>query len=47
MPAGLGQKSISFMGLPFWNKSSNDLKLLNTATSFNCNNKKVVLKKLE
>ena len=30
----LGQKSISFFGPSIWNKLSNDLKILNTATSF-------------
>ena len=44
--SNLDQKSISFMGSSIWNKSSNDLKILNTATSFtHC--KKLVLKKLE
>ena len=45
--SNLGQKSISFMGPSIWNKSSNDLKLLNTATWFNRNYKKLVLKDLE
>ena len=35
------------MGLSIWNKLSNDLKTLNTATSFTHNYKKLVLKKLE
>ena len=33
----LGQKNISFMGPSIWNKLSNDLKILNTATSFTQN----------
>ena len=45
--SNLGQNSISFMGPSIWNKSSNDLKLLNTATWFNRNYKKLVLKDLE
>ena len=32
--SNLGQKSISFMGPSVWNKLSNDLKVLNTVTSF-------------
>ena len=32
--SNLGQTSISFMGPSIWNKSSSDLKILNTATSF-------------
>ena len=32
--SNLAQKSISFMGPSIWNKLSNDLKILNTATSF-------------
>ena len=45
--SNLGQKIISFMRPPIWNKLSNDLKMLNTATSFTHNYKKLVLKKLE
>ena len=44
--SNLGQKSISFMGPPIWNKLSNDLKILNTTTSFTHNYKKLILKKL-
>ena len=40
----LGQKIISFLGPSIWNKLSNDLKTLNTATSFTQNYKKLVLK---
>ena len=43
----LGQKSILFMGPSFWNKLSIDLNILNTATSFTHNYKKLNLKKLE
>ena len=43
----LGQKSISFMGPSFWNKLSYDLKILNTATSFTHNYKKLNLKKFK
>ena len=45
--SSLGQKSISFLGPSIWNKLSNDLKILNTPTSFTHNYKKVVLKKFE
>ena len=45
--SNLAQKGISFMGPSIWNKLSNDLKTLNTATSFNHNYKMLVLKKLE
>ena len=45
--SNLAQKGISFMGPSIWNKLSNDLKILNTATSFNHNYKMLVLKKLE
>ena len=45
--SNLGQKSISLMGPSIWNNLSNDLKILNTATSFTHNYKKLVLKKLE
>ena len=45
--SNLGQKSISFMGSSTWNKLCNDLKILNTATSFTHDYKKQVLKKLE
>ena len=44
--SNLGQKSISFMGPPIWNKLSNDLKILNTTTSFTHKYKKLILKKL-
>ena len=44
--SNLGQKSISFMGSSTWNKLCNDLKILNTATSFTHDYKKQVLKKL-
>ena len=40
----LGQKSISFMAISTWNKLRNNLKILNTATSFTHNYKKLVLK---
>ena len=43
----LDQKNISFMRPSIWNKLSNDLKILNTATLFTHNYKKVVLEKLE
>ena len=45
--SNFGQKSISFMGSSTWNKLCNDLKILNTATSFTHDYKKQVLKKLE
>ena len=45
--SNLAPKSISFMEPSIWNKLSNDLKILNAATSFTHNNKKFVLKKLE
>ena len=45
--SNLGQKSISFMGPSIWNKLSNDLKILNTATFFTLNYKKLDLQKLE
>ena len=45
--SNLGQNSISFMWPSIWNKLSNDLKIINTATSFTHNYKKPVLKKLE
>ena len=35
------------MGLSIWNKLSNNLKIVDTATSFTHNYKKPVLKKLE
>ena len=41
----LDQKSISFMGPSIWNKSRNDLKILNTVTLFTHNHKKVTLHK--
>ena len=44
--SNLGQKSISFMRPYIWNKLSNDLKTLNTATSFTHDYKTPVLKKL-
>ena len=40
----LGQKSISFMATSTWNKLRNNLNILNTATSFTHNYKKLVLK---
>ena len=43
--SNLCQKSISFIGPSIWNKLSNDMKILNTATSFTYNYKKLVLKK--
>ena len=43
--SNLGQKSMSFMGPSIWKKLSNDLKILNPATSFT--HRKLVLKKLE
>ena len=45
--SNLRQKRISFMGPSISNKLSNALKMLNTATSFTHNYKKLVLKKLE
>ena len=42
----LGQKSISFIGSSIWNKLSNNLKVLNTTTSFNHYYKKLVLQNL-
>ena len=45
--SNLGQKSMSFMGPYIRNELSSDLKILNTATSFTRNYKKLVLKKLE
>ena len=42
----LGQRSISFIGPSIWNKLSNDLKFLNTTTSFTHKHKKLILKKL-
>ena len=45
--SNLSQKSIPFMGQSIWNKLSNDLKILDTATSYTHNYKKLVLKKLE
>ena len=45
--SNVGQKSISFYGPSVWNKLSNDLKNLNTVTSFTHNYKKLDLKKLE
>ena len=44
--SNLGQKSISFMGSYIWNILRNDLKMLNTTTSFTCNYKKLILKRL-
>ena len=35
--SSIGQKSSSFMGPSIWNKLSNDLNILNTATSFTDN----------
>ena len=35
--SNLGQKGISFMGPSLWNKISNELKPLNTATLFSHN----------
>ena len=45
--SNIGQNSTSLTGLSIWNKCSNDLKILNTATSFTYNYKKLVLRKLE
>ena len=45
--SNLVPKKLSFLGSPVWNKLSNDLKILNTVTSFTHNYKKLVLKKLE
>ena len=45
--SNLGHKSISFIGPSVWNKLTNDLKILNTTTSFTYNYKKLLLKKLE
>ena len=39
----LSQKSISFLGPLTWNKSSDNLKILNTAISFTYNYKKLVI----
>ena len=44
--SNLGQKSISFIGSSFWNKLSNNLKALNTTTSFTLNYKKLFLQNL-
>ena len=44
--SSLVQKSIPFMGLSIWNKLSNDLKILNTTTSFTHNYEKLVLANL-
>ena len=43
----LGQKSISFMGLPIWNKLRHGLEILNIASSFTHDYKKLVLERLE
>ena len=43
----LGQKSLLYMGPYISNKLSNDLKILNTATSFTHDYEKSVLIKLE
>ena len=40
--SNLGQKSILFIGPSIWHKLSNDMKILNTATSFTYNYKKLV-----
>ena len=45
--SNLGQKSISFMGPWIRNKLSNDLKNLNSESSFTHNYKKLLCKKLE
>ena len=37
LDANIGQKSISFIGPSIWNKLSNNLKVLNTTTSFTHN----------
>ena len=42
--SNIGQKSTSLTGPSIWNKWSNDLKILNTATSFTYNYKKLVLR---
>ena len=39
----LSQKNISFLWPSTWNKSSDNLKFLNTATSFSHNYKKLVI----
>ena len=46
LDANIGQKSISFIGPSIWNKLSNNLKVLNTTTSFTHNYKKLVLQSL-
>ena len=43
----LGQKNISLLGTSVWNKLSNDLDILNTATSFIHDYKKHVLSLLK
>ena len=43
--SNLGEKSISFMESSIWNKLSNALKILSTATSFTHNYKKTSFKK--
>ena len=43
--SNLDEKSISFMESSIWNKLSNALKILNTATSFTHNYKKASFKK--
>ena len=43
----LGQKTILFLEPSIWNKLSNDSELLNTATSFTYNYKKLFLKSLK
>ena len=42
--SNLSQKNITLMGSSIWNKLSNDLKILNTATSFIHNHKKLISK---
>ena len=44
--SNLDQKSISFIGPSIWNKLSNNVKVLNTTTSFIHNYKKLVLQNL-
>ena len=41
--SNLGQNSISFIGPSIWNKLSNNLKVLNTTSSFTHNYEKLVL----
>ena len=44
--SNLGKKRISFIGPSLWNKLCNNLKVLNTSTSFTHNYEKLVLQNL-